>query len=87
MYRVRWTPSALSDLAAVWLDAGDREQVNDTVRRIDRRLSTNPRREGESRPSGERILIELPLGVSIHVSSRQQIVYVWRVWRISKRQS
>jgi hypothetical protein len=85
MFRIRWTPSALSDLAAAWMQASDKTAVNDAVRKIDQRLLTDPRHEGESRPGGERILVELPLGVSFDVSPRQPVVYIWRVWLIAKR--
>jgi hypothetical protein len=62
-YRVLWLAAAEQELAQIWLNAADRSAVTSASNRIDRRLQSNPEDEGESRPNGQRIVFETPLGV------------------------
>jgi hypothetical protein len=79
-YQVVWLPSALEELAAIWLAASDRASVTAASHRIDRRLTINPLTEGESRDSeAERIAFEPPLQVLVRVSEYDRMVWVTAV--------
>jgi hypothetical protein len=79
-YQVVWLPSALDELAAIWLAAPDRNSVTVASQRIDERLAINPLFEGESRDSEtERIAFEPPLQVLIRVLQDDGMVWVTAV--------
>jgi cell division protein ZapA (FtsZ GTPase activity inhibitor) len=80
-FTVTWKPSALNDLAEVWLHAQDQQEVADASDEIDRRLKRQPLQEGESRTGTERILIIAPLVVTYDVSVDDCLVTVTAVWR------
>jgi hypothetical protein len=76
-YQVVWLPSALDELAAIWLATPDRAAVTVASQRIDQRLATNPLLEGESRNhEAERIAFESPLQVLARVSEQDRTVWV-----------
>ncbi|MBX9579511.1 MAG: hypothetical protein K2X87_04315 [Gemmataceae bacterium] len=54
------------------------EPVFEAMGRIDAQLSTNPDRRGESRPDGQRILIDRPLAVTFEVHADDRLVVVVR---------
>ena len=79
-FQVVWLPSALDELAAIWLATADRLSVTAASQRIDERLATNPLLEGESRDSEtERIAFEPPLQVLARVSEDDHMVWVTAV--------
>jgi hypothetical protein len=79
-YQVVWLPSALDELAAIWLASSDRASVTAASHRIDERLATNPLLEGESRDrETERIAFECPLQVLARVSNEDRMVWVTAV--------
>jgi plasmid stabilization system protein ParE len=79
-FTVVWTPMAERDLAAVWLDASDRNEVSTAAHGIDRLLKDNPNAVGEIRFDTVRTLIVPPLGVDYDVSKQDRLVYVLSVW-------
>lgn len=87
MYTLIWIPSALDDLAEMWLqaDAAMRQQITAASGEIDRRLKRNPLDEGESREQERRILLVSPLGVKYVVSEDDKLVRVLNVWQFAKR--
>jgi len=82
-YTVDWVPTAERDLATIWVDALDQQEITDAANAIDQMLANNPLGVGESREGSDRILIEGPLAVSYDVIAADHIVAVWQVWRRS----
>lgn len=78
---VEWLPDAEQELAAIWLQATDRQAVTAAADAIDRRLSRDPEQEGESRSQDVRVTFEKPLGVLFHVSVDERRVKVVHVWQ------
>ena len=84
---MKWTviyrPSAKSELAELWLNAGDKQTVTNAADAIDQILARDPSTAGESREEGMRILIEAPLAVVFDVRQDDRIAEVWHVkeWR------
>jgi hypothetical protein len=66
MFRVRWTRSALNELASLWL-AADSQQwqaITAAAQAIDQQLQSDPLNRGESRPNGRRIFFVSRSGFS-----------------------
>jgi hypothetical protein len=80
-YQVFWVTEAEEELAAIWLDADDRNAIATAAHVIDIALRLDPETVGESRGEGRRIFWEPPLGVIFIVSSDDRIVSVLNVWR------
>jgi hypothetical protein len=78
-YTVKWHPSAEDELARLWLGAPDPGAVTKAADRIDRVLSSDPEAQGEEF-YGDRLLIELPLGVVFTVRAADRLVQVLQVW-------
>jgi hypothetical protein len=74
-------------LIRVWkyADASERPAITAAIREIDRRLNSSPQVQGESREDKKRVLIELPLGLQIHVEFDKQLVSVAHLWHIKRR--
>jgi plasmid stabilization system protein ParE len=83
-FTVIWTPKAEQALAALWLDATDRQSVTGAANRIDRLLRLDPESQGESRRRGVRILFEPPLGALFEVVLQDGLVRVLHVWRFQQ---
>jgi len=81
-HTVVWLPAAEKELAALWLDAPDRDAITNAANSIDQSLERNPEAEGESRPSGRRIMFLPPLGAVFKILPSDRLVIVMRVWRI-----
>ena len=79
-YTVIWLKSAESELAEVWLNATNRDQVTAAANEIDIRLRANPENEGESRTRQRRILLVPPLGVTFEVHRDDALVRILEVW-------
>jgi hypothetical protein len=86
MYRVVWLRTALDELGAAWIqaDAELRASITAGTYRIDQLLQSNPQQQGESRSHGQRILFQLPLGLTFEVHEQDGIVRVLHVWIIRK---
>ena len=81
MFSVGWVRSALNDLAGIWNQAnsGERAAISDAANRIDSILAANPSDQGESRPNGRRVLVELPLVVVFEVLEQDRMARVLQV--------
>lgn len=79
-YTVIWVPTAEQELAALWMDAANREAVTRASHTIDYLLGRDPLGEGEPRPGGGRVLLVPPLGVLYEVSPDDCLVRVLHVW-------
>ena len=78
-----WLPAAEQELRELLSDPDHRDSV---VRAADAReqdLGRDAPGVGESRPKGRRVHFEPPLGVTYRVDSRNRIVRILHVWRIS----
>ena len=83
MFEVRWTRSALEELASIWLEANSAERrgITAATDEIDSVLSSDPEREGESRTGNSRILFVPSLVVVFSVDTQTHLVRVLPVWR------
>jgi len=84
-YQVSWHPEAEAELARLWLDMPNRQEVAIAADRLDSFLGNRPSEIGESRPNSRRIFFETPLGVIYRVIDADKRVFVLRVWHIPKR--
>lgn len=82
-YSVIWLPDVEQELAAIWMQAGDKTAITQSANQIDAALRRNAPNEGESRPGGRRILFVFPLGVIFRVLPDNRTVQVSRVWRVN----
>ena len=82
MYRVRWTRRAINQLASIWMGATDRNAITQASHRIDVALASDPIAASESRPNGERVMYESPLGARFRVHSKTRTVRVHLCWQI-----
>jgi hypothetical protein len=80
MYTVRWKRTALDTLTELWLQSGNRSEINNAVEEIDRLLARQPYDCGESRSESFRVLFCKPLGVFFTVDDAANTVDVLRVW-------
>jgi hypothetical protein len=80
-YTVIWIKSALAELAELWNNASDRQDVSNAANRIDLILRSNPYGHSESREENLRILLEPPLVVLFEISDADRMVTVRAVWR------
>ena len=87
MYEVFWAPSALEDLAALWVDAETtlRETITTTAAEIDDLVSGSPYDVGESRTGDRRIAFVAPLGLIFDVESANRRVVIIHVWLIRRQ--
>jgi hypothetical protein len=88
MFRVEWLQSALDELARLWTqaDPAGRQALTAASHEIDQRLSSDPNREGESRPKGRRLTFVPPLAVTFRVEADGQTVTVVAI-RLYRRRS
>jgi hypothetical protein len=84
-FTVVWYSVARRRLVNLWMIATNRNEIARAADEIDRRLSQDPVRDGESRDGNRRILCELPLVVQYFVSVPDRIGYVTSVWQPRKR--
>jgi plasmid stabilization system protein ParE len=84
-YRVFWTPDAENDLATLWIDAANRDEVSRVADQIDRLLHEDAHLQGESRDENSRVLFALPFVVEFAVVESAQDVYVVGIWKARNR--
>jgi len=82
-YKVTWRPSAEQQLAGLWVDASDKNDVTAAADRIDDLLARGPLNVGASRFGASRTLTVPPLAVYYDVGQANREVFVWAVWRRS----
>src|SRR5438094_723354 len=63
-YTVVWVPSAEQELAALWMDAANRDAVTRAAHEIDQQLRTDAHQRGESRTGNQRILLAAPFSMA-----------------------
>ena len=83
-YTVLWTPAAEEELAAIWIDAGDRSAVTSAAAAIDNLLSSDPESRGELRFDTVRTLCVSPVGIDFEVVEQDRIVWVLFSWDTTK---
>jgi hypothetical protein len=79
-YTVVWVPSALRELADLWNEAPQRQEVTDVANLLDEWLRAHPYADSESREGNLRILFFPPLAVLFEVSDPDCLVTVRAVW-------
>lgn len=87
MFTVRWTRSALNELAALWTQANSdlRQAITAATNQIDHALQQDPDGQGESRSEEERIWFVFPLGIRYEVDDQRNIVRVLQAWNQRRR--
>lgn len=81
-YAVDWTPSALRELAVIWVGATD-QAVTASSHRLEQALAADPLRVGVPRNSSvNRTAVDLPLGIEFEVIEDDKVVRVVRVWSL-----
>jgi hypothetical protein len=78
-YTVVWVPSALNELARIWIGTSDQQAVADAADLIDKVLRTSPERVGVDW-GGERYVEVEPLAVVFTVDPGDCLVRVLEVW-------
>jgi len=78
-FTVTWHPAAEQELAEIWLQAADRNQVTHAANLLDRALASDPLAPGEEF-YGDRLLVALPLAVTYTVSQADRTVQILQVW-------
>jgi hypothetical protein len=79
-FTVAMSPVAEHQLALIWLQASDREQVSQAFNRIESQLKTNAHRLGRLHSSGWRVIALLPLAVTFKVSEDDRLVTIMSVF-------
>jgi hypothetical protein len=87
MFQVVWLQAALHELADIWTQANSsqRRAITAATHRIDQLLQTDPHLRGESRPPGQRVLFQPPLGIVFQALPQRSLVRVFPVWRFRQR--
>lgn len=81
-FTVVWKPAAERQLADIWLDAADRNDVTTASEEIEAALAMRPDEIGESRPLDCRIAFVLPLALTFRVMVANRLVEVVSVRRV-----
>jgi hypothetical protein len=86
-FRVEWLQSARDDLAWIWerADFNERQAITAASSLLDQKLQHDPDSQGESRPEGQRIVFEAPLGVTIRLERVGSAVLITRVRYLRRR--
>jgi hypothetical protein len=84
-YVVLWSTDAENDLARLWVEATDRNEITRTAETIDSLLRHDAHLQGESREGISRVLICLPLVAEFDVVEAAQIALVVGVWKVGRR--
>ena len=88
MFTVTWSNQAQDQLAGMWtsVKSANRRELTDIVALLDKHLSANAPRIGESREDESlRCVSEGPLGIEFQVSEEDRLVIVLRAWMIPRR--
>jgi plasmid stabilization system protein ParE len=84
-YTVVWTSDAERDLAALWVDAGNRKLITSAADIIDGLLREEAQAKGESRAGRLRFLYVSPLAVNFEVREDDRLVRVLAIRLVSAR--
>lgn len=83
-YTVIWSLEAEAQLATVWVNAADRNEISVLTDLIDRSLGLNPFRVGRRRASSvNRTAIVSPLAIMFDIIEDDKKVIVQSCWLIS----
>jgi hypothetical protein len=79
-YRVSWNPDAFRELVRAWNAANQPEAGIRAFDEIERILSVDADRQGESRPGNRRILIVSPIGVTFYADAETCEATILDAW-------
>ena len=81
-HRVEWQPKAQLQMLELWatVDAGMAARISAAILELERRLSTDPANEGESRAGKVRITFEPPFGINFSSDPDDRLVSIDSVW-------
>jgi hypothetical protein len=82
-YSVDWTDEADKQLADIWINASDRDDVTAAANRVEFLWRRDPLGQGESRAGDDRLMFEEPLSVYYRVDPVNHMVWVISVGRTS----
>jgi plasmid stabilization system protein ParE len=80
-FTVVWSDDALDQLAEIWLNALDRDAVNNATDLVDAQLLYDPQTKGDAVSEGLRTLNVRPLHVLFSVADEDRLVHVVLVAR------
>ncbi len=83
-FTVVWEPQAYEDLAAVWLNAVDREKIVFLAESIDLELTVDPFWKSTELSEGLRALNLPPLKILFSVNVEDRLVDIERIIRLSE---
>ena len=75
-FNVVWQRRAEDQLAALWAEAADQQDLADTAEAVDRILRREPLEQGESRDPGTRLWFYRPLQVLYYIDEPARTVFV-----------
>ncbi len=82
-FTVVWNPSALDELAEIWIQAADKQSVTQAANLIDYTLGNDPKQQGEGNDE-QRCWAVHPLFVQFRISKLDCLVKVIRIKNLAK---
>jgi hypothetical protein len=86
-FTVVWHTEARSELASIWLAAGDRAAISQAANQIDSSLRFSPRSQARPAGDGLGVLTVGPLEVLFSVSNADRLVKIVTARQVPPRES
>jgi hypothetical protein len=83
IHTVVWRPSAVAQLAQLWVESANRAELTVAVDNVERLLRDDPHGQGESRAARTRIVILRPIVIRYSISESDRLVEVITVHEIA----
>ena len=82
-YALEWIPPAEDELIVLWTTAPDQALITEVVSHLEKLLSLDPYRVGESRQSSvSRVVLSSPVGLSFDIIEDDKRVLILSIWPI-----
>ena len=82
IFTITWLPSAIQELADLWIHAPDRNAITDSANKIDRLLREDGHVKGQEFKN-QKTLYEPPLMITFSVRLDDRLIEVIQVERVS----